>query len=1083
MDRIDITALAMSADLRGLTVEVALLNDQGLLIAVNEAWQRLSCETNYPLLSCAVGASVFDACSAARDQDVATKIAAAVRAAQRGERAIAPVSDLLVITAEQNCWRDAVVSAQFDDADTVTGVILLLLPATERKLAESAIERSRNRAETRLSGALARVALAARTSTGVHEVYQAVVDATLGLIDAHGAFLNFVDESGETVVTVAAGGEKGAALLGHRMPISSCLSGDVILSGESRLVADATKDKLIWQPAATLAHVGSTALVPVHSDGVVVGVLAAATEHGGHLLSHDDLHLLGRFADQVAPMLDIALRFRAGERVPPPTPRPLTDRRRTPAPLTVGSDSEAAIMVEASPDGMILTDGDGTILLVNGQIESVFGYSRSELIGRPVEVLMPERFRDGHIAHRERYRLHPMVRTMGGGLELLARRKDGSNFPVEVSLSPATAVGPARVVATVRDITARQAVEAQAQAVLHTMDATRDAVVMFFPDTLRFTYVNQGAMNQLGFSRDELMDMTPLQVMPEFDEQRMRETLQPLLTDELHTTVFSTFHRRKDGRDVPVEVVLEYPPAAGGNKPRMLVALARDITERLEAARTVAASEAAWRAAFDDAPVGMAMASLVVPELRALTNANEALCDMLGYSREELLTRTFAELTHPDDRAADDHAARQMRSGERQSYATEKRYLRKDGQVVWATLHSTTLLGEDGRPDRTLAHIVDITNRKQAEAAVDRGRRWLVGLGEIRAGLLAAVPLEDTLDLVCLHARNLVQAETALMSRPDRRSGIMHHIAADSAATRDLVPETFVIDEPVRNALAGTPFLSGHVGTDDRILERNREGAPAGMGSVMIVPVRGDHSIDSLLFLSSRREHAFDAEDLALVASFAAEAATAVRLNEARQQQARLRVLEERERLGKDLHDVVIQRLFAAGIGLQSIQNLIPDTKAAQRVEGTIDMIDQAIVELRSTIFRLNMPVPLAAAREIRDVIDTAALQFGFAPQFTLIGDPESVPVAVVEQLLPSMTEALSNVLRHAQAKAVAVTIVIDDAELRLTVADNGVGFDSTAVRGNGLNNLESRAARVGGASTIEALPSGGTLVTWTAKL
>ena len=1083
MDKIDITASAMSADLSGLTVEVGLLNDQGVLVAANEAWQRLARETNGALFACDVGVAVLDACAIARDQETATLIAATVRAALRGDRSIAPVADVQVITTEQQRWCDVVVSSRFDEVGIVSGVMIMVLPATDRKLAESAADRARSRADAALAIALARVAMAARESSEVHVVYQAVVDAASVLVDADFAALNFIDDSGDTVVTVAVSGARSPGFVGLRAPTSGSLSGEVIASGQPVLVADATSEKAMWQPAVVLAHIGSAVAVPVSSDGVTVGVLAANTDYGGRVLAAHDLHLLGRFADQVAPLLDIALRFRAGERVPPPAPRQPTERRRTRAPRPVSDDVEAITMVEASPDGMILTDGDGMILLVNAQIEAMFGYDRLELIGRPVELLLPENSRDVHVMHRERYRLHPTVRTMGGGLELLGCRKNGSSFPVEVSLSPATDIGPLRAVATVRDISDRVAVEAHAQAVLHTMDATRDAVFMFSPDTLQFTYVNQGAMHQLGFSRDELMRMTPLHVMPEYDDRRMREALAPLLAGELHTSVFSTFHRRKDGRDVPVEVVLEYPPAAGAKAPRLLVALARDITERLEAAKAVAGSEAVWRAAFDDAPVGMAIASLAVPELRAITNVNEALCAMLGYSREELISKTFAELTHPDDRAEDDQAARQMRSGERQAYTTEKRYLHKDGRAVWAILHSTTLLGDDGTPERTLAHVVDITNRKQAEAAVDRGRRWLVGLGEIRAGLLAAVPLEDTLDLICWHARNLVEAETALMSRPDHRFGLMRHIAADSAATRDLVPETFVIDEPVRAALSGRSFLSDSLSSDARILERNRASSPAGMGSVMIVPIRGDHSIDSLLFLSSRREHAFDPEDVAVVASFAAEAATAVRLNEARQQQARLRVLEERELLGQDLHDVVIQRLFAAGIGLQAVQTLIPDPKAARRVEGTIDLLDQAIVQLRSTIFRLNMPLPLAVDREIRDILDTAALQLGFAPTLTMLGDPDSVPGAVVEQLLPSLTEALSNVLRHAQASAVDVSIVIDEGELRCTIADNGVGFDPAAVRGNGLNNLESRAMRVGGTSTITARNAGGTLVTWTAKM
>ena len=106
---------------------------------------------------------------------------------------------------------------------------------------------------------------------------------------------------------------------------------------------------------------------------------------------------------------------------------------------------------------------------------------------------------------------------------------------------------------------------------------------MFTPDTLKFSYVNDSAVAQLGYSRDELLSMSPLHIKPNFTEIQFRGLLAPMLAGTQTTHVFTTIHRHKDGRDFPVEISLEYPPAVGPGQPRMFVAFARDITERMQA--------------------------------------------------------------------------------------------------------------------------------------------------------------------------------------------------------------------------------------------------------------------------------------------------------------------------------------------------------------------------------------------------------------------------------------------------------------------------------------------------------------------
>lgn len=262
--------------------------------------------------------------------------------------------------------------------------------------------------------------------------------------------------------------------------------------------------------------------------------------------------------------------------------------------VAMAEDVEDAIgdlglaLVEAAPDALVMANEGGQILLVNRQTELLFGYDRDELVGQPIEVLLPERYRQLHRAHRTRYRVEPTVRAMGAGLQLHGLRKDGAEFPVEISLSPLVAPGGVRVVAAVRDMSERALAEARVREVQRVLDATRDAVLMFDPDTLVFAYVNQGAIDQLGYSRDELLTMTPLHIKPALTEAAYRELMASVAPGQSYT--YTTVHRRKDGDDIDVEAVLVRPPEQQGRE-GWLVSIARDISDRLAAEQRAHAAE------------------------------------------------------------------------------------------------------------------------------------------------------------------------------------------------------------------------------------------------------------------------------------------------------------------------------------------------------------------------------------------------------------------------------------------------------------------------------------------------------------
>jgi PAS domain S-box-containing protein len=244
-------------------------------------------------------------------------------------------------------------------------------------------------------------------------------------------------------------------------------------------------------------------------------------------------------------------------------------------------------LLEQAPDGLVVADEQGRISLVNRGFEDLFGYDRAEVLGQPVEMLVPEELRSRHGAHRLRFRASPHRRAMGEGFELEAQRRDGTRFPVEISLSPLERDGGALTIATIRDVTDRRAAEREVRWVQRLLDATNDAVYVFRARDLVFIHVNAGAERQTGYATPELLSMGPLHLLPEYPERRLRGILEPIATEHAAPLQFETTIRRRDGTELPVEVVCEWLWPDQAFEP-VYVATARDVTERHASERDLA---------------------------------------------------------------------------------------------------------------------------------------------------------------------------------------------------------------------------------------------------------------------------------------------------------------------------------------------------------------------------------------------------------------------------------------------------------------------------------------------------------------
>jgi PAS domain S-box-containing protein len=383
----------------------------------------------------------------------------------------------------------------------------------------------------------------------------------------------------------------------------------------------------------------------------------------------------------------------------------------TPA-RTASSEAWLAAIFEATPDAIVAVASNGTIVTVNAQAERFFGYARGELIGRPVDMLLPNRLREAHAHHREDFVADPRVRQMGAGLDLVACRKDGREIPVEVSLSPLPTPDGLFVVSAIRDVTDRRLADQDRARLVAIVASTNDAIIGTTLDGT-ITSWNPAAERLYGYAAAEAIGETVALVTP---PERAGEPAQYFARLQRGEAVdhVETVRVTKDGRQVDVALTIS-PVRARDGAVTGTATIARDITARKEAEAAFREVEERFRSAFDAAAIGMALVGLD----GAFVQVNRSLCGILGHTEAELLGLTFQEITHPDDLEADLALVKQLLDGEVPNYSLEKRYFHKNGAIVWIMLSVTLVRNDAGDPLYFVSQIQDVTRAHEAERLKD----------------------------------------------------------------------------------------------------------------------------------------------------------------------------------------------------------------------------------------------------------------------------------------------------------------------------------------------------------------------------
>ncbi len=282
----------------------------------------------------------------------------------------------------------------------------------------------------------------------------------------------------------------------------------------------------------------------------------------------------------------------------------------------------------------------------------------------------------------------------------------------------------------------------------------------------------------------------------------------------------------------------------------------------------------------------------------------------------------------------------------------------------------------------------------------------------------------------------------------------------------------------------GEPLFIDDFSTDERVADVARE--PMGLGPAVVFPLGPAGSVRGVLTAGrSPGSKPLSAAAVEMVTTFAAQAEIGLELAEHRRDAERVAVFADRDRIARQLHDLVIQRLFATGMSLQATVGMLPDGPARGRVAQAVDALDETIRDIRSSIFMLQAhpaeDAPSLRAR-IMAVADEMTEALAFAPTLRLSGPLDAaVPEKAGQELLLALREALSNAARHANATKIDVSV---DAgrDLVLVVQDNGSGIGDTTRR-SGLANLEQRAESLGGQLMLGPGEDGGTRLRWAVPL
>ncbi len=521
--------------------------------------------------------------------------------------------------------------------------------------------------------------------------------------------------------------------------------------------------------------------------------------------------------------------------------------------------------------------------------------------------------------------------------------------------------------------------------------------------------------------------------------------------------------------------------------------------EHKRAAEALRRSELRFRTMFENAGIGIGFMDMADHTIQT----NTALTDILGYSQEEFNRIDTPDYTYPEDYPAQKVLEDEMMDGRRDQYHIEKRYIRKDGQVVWGRLIESAVRDTTGKILYRIGMMEDITEQKQAAQKLAEANQTLEQRVAERTHELATLNAISTSVSRSLDLNEIMRdALDKLLEIMGMEYGVAYRLEGDAADSMDQahlkvlahrgVSAEFVRYAdglPVRETVAGFAGAQGKPmawQVADLPIDSTRRQALAneGIRLVVSIPLVAKGRYVGTLNIGSATVQVITPEQLVLFGTIGQQVGVAVENARLYEQAARSAQAAERSRLARELHDSVTQSLYSIALYAEGIARLFARGRQEEAVARLHDLRDttlEALRAMRLLIFELRPPAlekGLAVALQTR--LDTVESRCGVHAELQVEGN-ENLPPAIQAELYHTALEALNNALKHARAQSVQVHLVQSQALVHLQIRDDGVGFDTMPMSkrgGFGISGMRERARRMGGTLEIVSAPGQGTCVT-----